>query len=286
MKLTCDWHIHSDNSCDDASMRIADLITGAAAQGIVNYGITDHIHTPVNWPDVEASRAEYLASDPPLGFHFGLEVSCVSRWELDEVATGAHGSPTYGLRQGGPPGAEPALSIEQADIDRLGIEYVVAGVHWPMYVEPERDTIIRDYHRQYLYCATHPLVDIIAHPWWWHGHWRDADGRYTTDPWLDDFGKIPASMHDELASAAIEHGKAVEINISAILLNPAYPATLVPQYLEYLAYLRDRGVTFSLASDCHRAQYDIDFERPAAMLESIGIRDEALWRLPARVGAV
>lgn len=282
MTLTCDWHIHSHNSCDQASMLVPDLIRGAAEKGIVDYGLTDHLHTPFNWPDVEASRAEWLASDPPPGFHFSIEVSCVSQWEIDEIAKGGYDNPVYGLRRGGPAGAAPALALTTADIERLGIEYVVAGVHWPLYVEFEREAIIRDYHRQYLFCATHPLVDIVAHPWWWMGHWKDADGRYTSDPWLDDFSKIPTTMHDELASAAIEHGKAIEINISALLLNRSYPDAFAEQYLAYLAYLKDRGVTFSLASDCHSAQYDTDFERPAAMLESIGIRDADLWRLPRR----
>lgn len=263
-------------------MPVADLVTGAAAKGILDYGLTDHLHTPFNLPDLDASRAEYLACDPSPRFHFGVEVSVVSRWEIEEIAKGGHANPVYGLRSGGPPAAEPALALTTDDIARLGIEYVVAGVHWPLYVPYERDAIIREFHRQLLFAATHPLVDIVAHPWWWHGHWRDADGRYTTDPWLDDFGKIPASMHEELAAAAIEHGKAVEINISAMLLNRSYPAGFAAQYLEYLAGLKERGVTFSIASDCHAATYNTDFERPAAMLDSIGVRDEDLWRLPPR----
>ncbi len=283
MKLTSDWHIHSRNSCDEASLAIADLIASAAEMGIEDYGITDHIHTPYNMPDLVASREEYLANAPSERFHFGVEVSCMSQWEIDEIATGAYENPVYGLRQGGPEGADLAIGISDEDIDRLGIEYAVGGVHWPMYVPVERDIIIRDYHRQYLFMAQHPLVDIVAHPWWWMGHWKDADGRYTSDPWLDDFGKIPVSMHDEFAAATVEHGKAIEINISANLMNTTYPDAFPGQYLEYLAYLKEKGVTFSLGSDCHSVRYDvIDFEAAATMLESIGIRDEDLWRLPPR----
>ena len=282
MRITSDWHIHSRNSCDGASLRIADLVSAAREQGIEDYGLTDHLHTPCNLPDLVASREEFLASDPSPRFHFGVEVSCVSQWELDEIARGGHDNPVYGLRQGGPPGAAPAIGIGAEDLERLSIEYVIGGAHWPLYVPLEREAVIADYHRQNMFLAQHPLVDIVAHPWWWMGHWKDDDGRYTGDPWLDDFGKVPRSMHDEFAAAVIEHGKVVEINISAILLNTDYPESFAPQYLEYLADLKERGVTFCVGSDCHSAQYDIDFERPAEMLQSIGIRDEDLWRLPPR----
>jgi len=282
MDITCDWHIHSRNSCDEASLTVSDLIAEAAEVGIADFGLTDHIHTPYNLPDLEASRREFLASDPPTRFHFGVEVSVVSEWELAELAKGSHENPVYGLRSGGPPGATPAIGIDRESLQRLGVEYVVGGTHWPMYAPVEREAIIRDYHRQNLFLACHPLVDIVAHPWWWMGHWKSADGRYLTDPWLDDFGKIPASMHDEFAAAVTEHGKVVEINLSACLLNRTYPADFPSQYLEYLGTLKARGVRFSLGSDCHSPHYTIDFAAAAAMLDSIGLRDEDLWRLPPR----
>lgn len=283
MRIASDWHIHSENSCDSASLPVADLPQAAADAGIIDYGLTDHIHTPVNLPDLVASRADYLAAKPSGHFHFGVEVSCVSQWELDELATGRHGEPVYGLRQGGPAGAALAIGIGPEDIERLGIEFVVGGVHWPMYIEIEPDAVIRDYHRQYMFLATHPLVDVIAHPWWWMGHWQDGNGRYLTEPWFDDFGKIPLSMHDELAAAAIEHGKAIEINISACLLNAAYPDDFGARYVnEYLAYMAGQGVTFSIGSDCHAAQYDIAFDTVESMLDGIGLRDEHMWRLPPK----
>ena len=282
MKLTSDWHVHSENSCDSAALPMADFALAASSLGITDYGVTDHIHTPCNLPDLVASRRDYLAAEPSERFHFGVEASCVSQWELDELAGGDCDGAVYGLRQGGPPGAELAIGIGAEEIEQLGIEFVVGGVHWPMYLPFERDAVIADYHRQNMFLATHPLVDIVAHPWWWMGGWKDDDGRYTTDPWLDDFGKIPVSMHDELAAAAIEHGKAIEINISAILLNRSYPETFAAQYLEYLAHLKQRGVVFSIGSDCHSVEYAPDFDRAAKMLDSIGLRDEEMWRLPPR----
>lgn len=277
--LTSDWHIHSRNSCDSASLALADLVDGARAAGIADFGVTDHVHTPFNFPDIERSRREYLACRPGPRFRFGVEASCVSQWELDEIARGRVEKPVYGIRAGGPPGAPLALGLRAEDIARLGIEYVVAGTHWPMYVPVERQAVIRDYHRQNLFLATHPLVDIVAHPWWWMGAWQGPDGRYAAEPWLDDFAVIPPSFHDEFAAAALEHGTVVEVNLEAMILTRAYPERFIRQYLDYLAGLKERGVALSLGSDCHSARYDTDFARAAALLASVGLRDADFWRL-------
>ena len=263
-------------------MPVATLVRRAREEGILDFGLTDHIHTPFNIPDLVASRRDYLAANPSPRFHFGVELSVVSKWELGELATGRYANPVYGLRSGGPAWAEPALGLTAENFKELGIEYAVGGTHWPLYVPMDRDSVIRDYHRQNMFLAAHPLVDIVAHPWWWMGKWQDADGRYTTDPWFDDFGKVPASMHDEFAAAAKEHGAVVEINLTAMLLNPGYPDRFKEQYVEYIAGLYGKGVTLSLGSDCHDADYAIDFAKAAAMLERAGIRDDKLWRLPPR----
>ena len=282
MRITSDWHIHSQNSCDGACMPVAELVAGARELGITDYGLTDHFHTPYNLPDIAASRTEFLESDPPAGFHFGIEVSVVSQWELDEIAAGRCEDPTYGLRSGGPPGGAIAIGLRAEDIETHGIEYVVGGTHWPMYVPFEREAVVRDYHRQNLLLATCPLVDIVAHPWWWMGHWESAQGMYAAEPWFDDFRAIPRSMHDEFAAAAIANKAVVEINADAMLLNGKYPEHFKRQYLEYLAELRGRGVKLCIGSDCHSAHYRIAFERVARMLESVGLRDEELWRLGPR----
>jgi histidinol phosphatase-like PHP family hydrolase len=283
MRIASDWHIHSRNSCDSACMTLADLVREAAERGIHDFGVTDHLHTPLNLPDVVRSREEFLSVAPSGRFHFGIEVSCVSQWEIAEIAGGGHGRPVYGLRSGGQAGCALAVGITADDIRRLQIEYVVAGTHWPLYVPFEREAVIRDYHRQNMFLATHPLVDIVAHPWWWMGHWKDAAGNYPAEPWLDDFGVIPRSMHNEFAAAAIESDTAVEINLAANLMNPHYPEGFAIRYLEYLAGLQERGVRLSIGSDCHSAHYDPQFERAGQMLEKAGIRDD-FWCLAPRAG--
>jgi len=277
--ITSDWHIHSRNSCDSACMIVSELISAAADKGIRDYGLTDHIHTPFNLPDLDASLEEYRASGPPPYFHFGVEVSCVSRWEIAEIATDKYDNPVYGIRSGGPVNAVLAIGLNAEDIKTYQIEYVVGGTHWPMYVPMERKAVIRSYHRQNMFLATHPLVDIVAHPWWWHKYWQDSDGFYRGKPWFDNFNRIPKSMHKEFAAAAIEHDTIVEINLGAMLLCPNYTERFKQQYLEYLAELKSRGVKLSTGSDCHSAHYEVGFEAAALMLDSVGIRDDDLWRL-------
>ena len=46
MTITSDWHIHSRNSCDEASLVLRELVSEAATAGITAFGVTDHIHTP------------------------------------------------------------------------------------------------------------------------------------------------------------------------------------------------------------------------------------------------
>lgn len=283
MNLTSDWHIHSAASCDEACMQIADLVLEAQTQGIQDFGVTDHIHTPYNLPDLAASRRAFLAVRPSPRFHFGVEVSCVSQWELDEIATGRYEKPVYGLRSGGPPGGALAIGITAEDIQVHGVEYVVGGTHWPTYVPLERQAIIRDYHRQNMFLASHPLVDIVAHPWWWWGHWKDAAGNYNAEPWFDDFRVIPVSMHTEFAAAIREHNKVVEINLEAILLNSTYPDRFIRQYLDYLAEFKSQRVRLAIGSDCHSAHYsEINFCTAGQLLKTVGIRDEDLWRMPPR----
>ncbi len=282
MKISSDWHIHSRNSCDEAALTVKDLLREAEVMGIVDFGLTDHIHTPYNWPDLEKSRMEFDACGPSPRFHFGVEVSCVSQWEIDQIAQDRVPDPVYGIRTGGPPGAHLAIGIDTETLGKYGVEYVVGGTHWPMYVPLKREAVIRDYHRQNMFLATHPHVDVVAHPWWWHGHWQDVSGNYTAEPWFDDFGIIPGTMHADFAAAVVEHHKKIEINLCAMLLNRHYPDRFKRQYLEYLADLKAHGASLCIGSDCHDAHYEINFEVAGEMLESVGITEADLWVLEPR----
>ncbi|MGC8804496.1 MAG: hypothetical protein ACP5JO_03435 [Candidatus Ratteibacteria bacterium] len=276
MKIETDWHIHSHNSFDEASMTIKDIIASVRKNRIRKFGVSDHLNTRINLPDIEASRREYLENQTE-GFHFGIEVSCVSLWEIELIKKGGYENAVCGIREGGPAWAEPAIDISQQDIEKLGIEYVIGGTHWPLYVPWERDCLIRDYHRQNMFLATHPLVTIVAHPWWFHsGYWKKHVAQF--EPWFHDFNVIPKSMHKEFADAVVENKKVVEINLHAIILHPSYPENFKMQYLEYLSFLKFRGVKFSIGTDCHQS-YNFDFEKAASMIEKAGITEHDIWTI-------
>ncbi|MHC4874803.1 MAG: hypothetical protein ACYTFY_23400, partial [Planctomycetota bacterium] len=262
---------------------ISDFSAVAEDKGLECYGISDHLHTPYNLDEVFRSKEEFDSLPFNPNFHFGIEVSCVSKWEIDEIESGRSDAATYGLREGGTPGCELTIGITEEDVSEYGIEYVIGGTHWPIYIEITRENVIEDYARQNLFLACHPLVDIVAHPWWWGGKgWKNEEGKCVTDPWLDDFGKIPLSIHDEFAAAVKENKKAVEINLDACVFNKHYPEDFGKQYIDYIAYLHERGVKFSIGSDNHESDYNPRFEDLEIMLEGIGLAEKDLWRLPAK----
>lgn len=262
MIISDDWHIHSTHSCDGACMKMKSLVEGAADKGIMNYGITDHIHTPFNYPDIINSRKAYEQNRKE-GFHFGVEVSSVSRWELELIANGAKGKLTYGIREGGPVGADLAIAIDEKYISDHNIEYVVGGTHWAMYTKNSAQDIIKDYHRQNMFLSEHKLVDIVAHPWWYLGPCEDG--------WYQNFSIIPVSMHEEFAKSCIENDKLVEVNLSAMLLSNKNSTKFKQEYMEYIIRLKELGVKFSIGSDCHNEFYNIDFLKASTMLEEIGL---------------
>ncbi len=292
MRITCDWHIHTHHSCDcphPEGATLSRLFAEIAADGITHLGISDHLHTAFNVPEVEASRREFDSLPPDQHRWFGVEVSCLRAYDLAKNdAAGAEASP-YGKWPGGPEGPL-AIYLPDALAERMRFDYVIGGAHWPLGVpEPlDPEAVIRNYHAQYLFLATHPKIDIVAHPWWWMGAWQDSDHIYRTHPWFDDFRRIPASMHDEFADALRQHGKAVEINAGANLLNPEYPPHFRGQYLDYLAALRAHGVRFSIGTDSHAwfggIGYAACLHRIEDDLAQIGITEAELWH-PTRVTA-
>lgn len=285
MQPTCDWHIHTHHSCDcpqPEGATLAKVCAQIEAAGITHYGISDHLHTAFNVPEIEASRAEFDTLPPSPNRYFGVEVSMLR--EYDIVSNAIADTPTpWGKWPAGPEGPL-AVYLPDELIERMRFDYVIGGAHWPLGVPEPLDpmAVIRDYHRQNMFLAAHPRVDIVAHPWWWMGAWEDANGSYTTYPWLDDFTRIPLSMHDEFAAALKQYNKAVEINAGACLVNPGYPSTFRGQYLDYLAYLKAQGVRFSLGTDSHGwydpgIGYSPCLGEVAAELEALGLTDEGLW---------
>lgn len=256
MKVRWDWHVHSRHSpCGRPEANLPLICREAEGAGLERIGITDHLDGPDSAPRLLAAREEYDALPDRDWVHFGVEAGCAQRED-----------------------GEFALYLPEDLLEQLGVRYVIGGVHSAFDTPQQREAVIRCYHRQYMFLAAHARVDIVAHPWWWNGPWRDDDGRYSGPPWFDDFTFVPDSMHDELAAAAREHGTAIEINASAIFTNDTYPGLFKRQYLDYLAYLKETGVTFSLGSDSHCPGYCDHLSEMQEELNHLELSEERLWR--------
>ncbi len=255
------------------------IVEQARAAGLRSFGVTDHLHTKFCEPHLLACRAEYDAMSDKEGFHFGIEVSVLREYDhQQEEPRSKTAEPCDDWAD-----KKLVLRLPRQLLEQLRPEYIIGAAHWSLGAPFQRDAIIRSYHRQNMFLATHSQVDIVAHPWWWGGggvgQWQNADGNYHTLPWLDDFSVIPKSMHDEFAAAAIEHSTAIEINAKGLLLNPRYPESFRRQYLEYLADLKAAGVRFSIASDSHYPGYDGSLLcRIEAYLDQLGLREEDIWQ--------
>jgi hypothetical protein len=106
---------------------------------------------------------------------------------------------------------------------------------------------------------------------------------YRGDPWPDDFGKVPASMHDEFVAAVRQHGKVVEANLGACLCNATYPERFRRHYAETLADWQQRDVPLSIGSDDHGGGLEPlrrTLEAGEALMCAAGIKLERLWVLP------
>ena len=279
-KLSTDWHIHTEDSCDSACLRMADLVAEQKQNGITDYGVTDHLHTLLQEDAIRRSRAAYdaqMALHPELQghFHFGVEASVMSQWQVDKMARGEFPvPPVYGYRDGAPADAKMHIAVDAEFREKYGIEFVVTGVHWPLYEMYGKEVVAKEYFRQYLFAAAHPQTDILAHFLWWNSTVRDAE----TNPFLD-FSIISEQMRGELKAALLENHTAFELNIGAILLAP-FPKTFLDEYMGWCGDLQRSGVVLSVGSDTHAAHTSLaDYEKTDALLEHYGIDREKLWCL-------
>ena len=281
MKIRQNLHIHSQHSCDSACATLADIQKEMLSCGIKEFGISDHLHTHYNLCDIQGAKNDFFCAERPASFHFGIEVSSVSQWECEQIAAGNYerkgDDPVYGLRFVDGPANSPAqIGITAEEIKELGIEYVIAGVHWPLYSIADREHAWEDYFNQMLAMVKNPLVTILAHPWDSVEH--AAGGWFKSRDVKDiDYGaiaEIPQEYNDKLMNALLEYNKAAEINLG-VLNSLRLPEVCRKKYWNMLAQWREAGVKFTIGTDQHAAHND-----PAVLgasellLDFYGFKDE------------
>lgn len=260
MKLRQNLHIHSSHSCDSACATIQDIQKEMLDYGMVEFGLTDHIHSQFNLCDIASSRNDFDVYAQSPCFHFGVEATCMAKWECDKIAAGDYkrqgDDPVYGLRYVELPLETPELTlgITEEDIQKYHIEYVIGGTHWPSIGTDAPDKIYEDNFQQMLFLIRHPLVDILAHPWYdidyaiggMHVH------KAGSQPAREAFLHVPERMNDQLCAELIKYGKCAEINISMFQDNRS-PEEVHRKYWRMLEDWRDAGVRFTFGNDLHAA---------------------------------
>ena len=281
MKIRQNLHIHSQHSCDSACATLADIQKEMLSCGIKEFGISDHLHTHYNLCDIQGAKNDFFCAERPASFHFGIEVSSVSQWECEQIAAGNYerkgDDPVYGLRFVDGPANSPAqIGITAEEIKELGIEYVIAGVHWPLYSIADREHAWDDYFNQMLAMVKNPLVTILAHPWDSVEH--AAGGWFKSRDVKDiDYGaiaEIPQEYNDKLMNALLEYNKAAEINLG-VLNSLRLPEVCRKKYWNMLAQWREAGVKFTFGTDQHSAHYDSALIAASELLlDFYGFKDE------------
>ena len=281
MKIRQNLHIHSQHSCDSACATLADIQKEMLSCGIKEFGISDHLHTHYNLCDIQGAKNDFFCAERPASFHFGIEVSSVSQWECEQIAAGNYerkgDDPVYGLRFVDGPANSPAqIGITAEEIKELGIEYVIAGVHWPLYSIADREHAWEDYFNQMLAMVKNPLVTILAHPWDSVEH--AAGGWFKSRDVKDiDYGaiaEIPQEYNDKLMNALLEYNKAAEINLG-VLNSLRLPEVCRKKYWNMLAQWREAGVKFTFGTDQHSAHYDPALIAASELLlDFYGFKDE------------
>lgn len=269
MKLEQDFHIHTHCSCDSASAQISEIVKGCKNMGYKHFGISDHLHTKFNLPDIEIARKEFLEYGKIEGFHFGIEVTCASQWECEKIARRDYAScfccevngekfqtmtPIDGVMYGGPANGPLMIDITAEDITRLGIEYVIGGVHKPNYTEQTIPDMIDDFFNQSCYLLNHELVDILAHPWdglpFWSGY--SIVSKNPADRHPEAFLQIPQEYWDELAHLLTANNKLAELNCCNLFFEDKKIAHFL---MEKMTEWKEKGVKFTFGSDIHSPDY-------------------------------
>ena len=280
-KITSDWHIHTHCSCDSACMEFESLVQDAKKLGLTDFGVSDHYHTRIQEPDIAASRKEYeltLEKHPELKghFYFGIEATIVSEWEVGKIARGEYDElPVYGFRYDGPSGDKLLFDFNDEFIEKYKIDYVVAAMHYPMYCERTKEAYHKEYHRQYMYAASHPYADILAH-YTWYDPWLFPDFK---NPFYD-FSSVSETMRDELKHALIENKVAFEFNPDSIFNSSNLSPTFADEYLGWAADLQKSGVVISFGSDVHAPHLKKEsFDLSEAKFKHYGIDPSKFFNL-------
>jgi len=249
MPLGLDYHIHTHHlKCADETMEVEAIVRRAEALGLTSIAITDHLNRPEQLILHLRIREELEKLSPAIEVYFGVELNfykTTGKFPFSQDARGA-----------------------------LGFDFAIGGVHGTYVGEDDRAAIIALQHAHHLLTCNDPLVDVLAHPWWFSPREFASKGLR----WFEGMSEIPEGLHRELARAARDTGTAVELNARAIFLNPFHTERFKADYRRYVKLLAEEGVKFAIASDAHSLKELGSTQVVEDMLAELGVSEDCIWR--------
>lgn len=244
---TSDWHIHTEASYD-AELTAEQLAEGCRAQGIVRCGITDHVNLP-SWGDTLLKSKKNLERCSELGMsglYLGVELTTRAKHvcDYDRLHPGER-SPIW---DGATAQDEIELTLTAEELAGYGVNYVLGAAHWFLTNTKDAECVVRDMHRQNMWLAQDPRVNIVGHPFWIYGELDTPKGKKP----FDDMSLISWQMREEFGAALLENKKAVEYNLSSFAIpSCGHSESFCYAYAEFIRGLYEQGVPVTIGSDEH-----------------------------------
>ena len=253
-----DLHLHATHYRLEGArpeMTVANIVRRIKDAEYAVAGIVEHLDTNPKHPlsCLEALVAEFRALPDTLVSALDLYVGA----ELDYLRSAA----------------SAGISIPDAPAikERLGLDYLLGGVHGLGEGVTDARAYVEDHHRRLMGIVACPYVDVVVHPWC-GGHSYARRGRI--EGWR--FEWIPERYLVEFLDAAALSGKAIEIN-AKVLADADDPA-----FHHYLDLLRESSVPITVGSDAHDWERVGNVDPLNALLHDAGFGPERLWRPGAR----
>lgn len=244
-----DLHIHTHYlGCADETMTVPAIVERAEKLGLEKIAITDH-----RWGDDPLDKHHLIHEDLQC---LDTDVEIIFGVEMDSC---------------GPGTAE--VTITEQEIEDLGFELIVGGVHGSYFDHPDPEGIIELQQELMLDVARHPVVDVLAHPWSFMG--RDFQSGVLD--WMTDMSHIPDDYPKELGAVAAEHETAVEANAGAIWIREAYSEQFVADYEEYLRQVASEGAKIAICSDAHNIERIAPCRIAGEVVRQLGIPPAQLY---------
>lgn len=248
MHVGSDYHIHTKYlKCADETMTISNILESCGKLGRTSIGITDHLNNRESLPSHFEIKKDIEKSTTSIEVFFGVEVGLLN--EKGEIP------------------------YNEKIRDMAGFKFAIGGAHEIYIKNYDIDELIKSRHEDYCRLAANPLIDVIAHPWWF----RKRDFGKKEFPLFDDMAVIPKNFTLEFASIARANKTAVEINPRAIFCNPDYSNKFKWQYKKYLKQLNEEGVMFSIGSDAHTINDLQGIKIAEEICDEIGISKQNIW---------